>query len=157
MNLTQWAARHGVTHQALSELRSMMGVNGVTDADNFGMSEAGVQSRIRLEAAKKGCYLWRNNVGVLPDRNGRPIRYGLANDSKAVNKAVKSGDLIGVRPVLITQNHIGHTIGQFLSREAKPGSWRYSGTDREVAQLAWAELITSLGGDACFANNEGTI
>ncbi len=134
-----------------------MGVNGVTDSETLGMSEAGVQSRIRLEAARKGCYLWRNNVGVLPDRNGRPIRYGLANDSKAVNKAVKSGDLIGVRPVLITQAHVGHTIGQFLSREAKPGAWRYSGTDREVAQLAWAELITSLGGDACFANNEGTI
>jgi hypothetical protein len=135
----------------------MARIDGVTEADNLGASEAGVQSRVRLEAAHKGCYLWRNNVGVLPDRYGRPIRYGLANDSKAVNKEVKSGDLIGVRPVLITQVHVGHTIGQFLSREVKPGAWRYSGTDREQAQLAWVELITSLGGDACFANNEGTI
>ena len=157
MSLTAWATRHGVSHQALAELRQMMGVSSVIDPSNPGMSEAGVQSRIRLEAARAGCYLWRNNVGALPTEGGRWLRYGLANDSKAANKKIKSADLIGIRPVLITPAHVGHVIGQFLSREVKEGGWRFSGTERETAQLAWAELVTAKGGDACFAAAEGTI
>ena len=157
MSLTAWAARHGVSHQALAELQGLMGVTSAVNTSNPGMSEAGVQSRIRLEAAQAGCYLWRNNVGVLPTDTGRPLRYGLANDSKGVNQKIKSADLIGIRPVLITQEHVGHIIGQFLSREVKEGGWRYSETPREKAQLAWAQLITAKGGDACFAAAEGTI
>jgi hypothetical protein len=59
--------------------------------------------------------------------------------------------------VLITQDHVGKVIGQFLSREVKAAGWRYAGTDREKAQLKWAELITAMGGDACFAAGKGTI
>ena len=48
-------------------------------------SEAAVSNDVRLVAARAGTRLWRNNVGVLEDKTGRPVRSGLANDSKALN------------------------------------------------------------------------
>lgn len=121
------------------------------------MNEEAVKNRVRLEAANIGIRLWRNNVGAMHTDDGRFIRFGLANDSKAVNELIKSGDLIGIKPVMITVEMIGKTIGQFISREVKRSNWRYAGTPREQAQLRWIELINSLGGDACFVNTEGTL
>jgi hypothetical protein len=158
MTLEQWAIKNHVSFDALHELREMLGLNGADVPDDaVGKSEAYAQSVVRLEAAKRGIRLWRNNVGVLNDDTGRPVRYGLANDSKEVNRIIKSADLIGIRPVLITQAHVGSRIGQFVSREVKKPGWRYTGADREAAQLAWAQLILSLGGDAGFATGEGSL
>lgn len=113
------------------------------------MNEASIQSLVRLEAARRGWQLWRNNVGVLLDAKGRPVRYGLANDSKQVNANIKSADLIGIRPVLITPDMVGKVIGQFVSRECKESHWKYNPRDtRDVAQGRWAALVNSLGGDA---------
>lgn len=120
-------------------------------------SESAVLSDIRLEASERGARLWRNNVGATYTQRGDFIRYGLANDSKALNTALKSADLIGIRPVLITSEHVGSIIGQFISREIKHPGWRFNGTPRELAQLAWADLIMELGGDACFATSRGTL
>lgn len=119
--------------------------------------ESSVSNIIRLEASQLGYRLWRNNVGALPTPAGQFIRFGLANDSAQLNRKIKSADLIGIRPILITPDHIGMTIGQFISREVKHEGWQYSGTERERAQLAWAELINSLGGNACFATGKGTL
>ena len=85
------------------------------------------------------------------------IRYGLANESAEQNKAIKSADLIGIRPVLIEPRHVGHTIGQFVSREVKKGGWVYTGKGRETAQMNWVRAIVSRGGDACFCIGEGTL
>ena len=154
-----WAIRNHVSAQALNELSVIFGLHG----DHFlpptvtGTSEAAVQSAVRLEAARKGVRLFRNNVGVLTNENGVPVRYGLANESKKVNAVMKSGDLIGWRSVTIEPRHIGQRIAQFLSRECKPVNWHYTGTDREKAQLAWAQLVTDGGGDAAFCTGEGTL
>ena len=120
-------------------------------------SESGVSSDIRLEASERGYRLWRNNVGAAYTSTGQFIRFGLANDSAQLNKVIKSADLIGIRPILITPAHVGMTIGQFISREVKHSTWKYTGTERERAQLAWAELVNSLGGDACFTIGRGTL
>ena len=120
-------------------------------------SESAVQVRVRLEASQKGCRLWRNNVGVLRDERGVPVRYGLANETKAMNQKIKSSDLIGIRPLVITQEMVGMTVGQFVAREIKAEGWKYTGTDREKAQLRFLELVLSLGGDAAFANSEGSL
>lgn len=121
------------------------------------ISESGISSDIRLEASELGYRLWRNNVGATYTPSGQFIRFGLANDSTQLNRVIKSADLIGIRPILITQEHVGLIIGQFISREVKHPGWVYKGTERERAQLAWAELVNSLGGNACFTTGRGTL
>ena len=157
MNLHQWAARWNVSMPALHELREMFGEISTDPESAAQTPEGDVQNLIRLEASRKGLRLWRNNVGALPTVEGGFVRYGLANDSKAMNQKIKSSDLIGIRPVRIEPRHVGQIIGQFVAREVKRGGWQYSGTKREQAQLKYMELVTSLGGDAQFATNEGTL
>lgn len=137
-----WATRHGVSHGALEDLKRIMGlyredvsVFSASDA----VSEAGAQSRVRLAAAREGLLVWRNNVGAMEDQNGRVVRFGLCNDSAAVNRRVKSSDLVGIKPG-----------GQFWCREVKTPGWHYTGTEREQAQLRFIELVMSMGGDAAF-------
>jgi hypothetical protein len=85
------------------------------------------------------------------------VRYGLANDSKELNEAIKSADLIGWRPMRIEQRHVGQCVAVFVSRECKKVGWHYTGSDREPAQLAWAQLVTAAGGDAAFCTGVGTL
>jgi hypothetical protein len=92
-------------------------------------------------------------VGALFNKTGALVRYGLGNDSKAVNKKLKSSDLIGITPVLITEAHIGCTMGVFTSIEVKEAGWSYHNTQHEQAQSAWINLITGLGGKAGFAQS----
>jgi hypothetical protein len=159
MNLTAWAIKWGVPAVALADLQNELGLNGAGSIpeDMRGQSEAAAQAAVRVEAGQKKIRLWRNNVGALQDSRGVPVRYGLANDSAALNKVLKSGDLIGIRPVVITPLHVGATIGQFVSREMKAPGWRYTGTAHEEAQQRWALLVSSLGGDAGFATGAGTL
>ena len=158
MTLTQWAIRHDVSHVALAELTAMFTAPN-TDPSRVipGASEAAVVNNVTLEASRVGARLWRNNVGACKDERGRLIRYGLCNVSKQMNEQLKSSDLIGIKPVLITHEHIGSTIGQFVAREVKHGGWSYSGDSHEVAQLRFMELVVGLGGDACFVNSEGSL
>ena len=150
-----WAKRHGVSDAALSELVAMFNTDPAETVQ--GESETAVQNRVRLEASRAGCRLWRNNVGAVWTDDGTFIRYGLCNDSKPMNDRTKSSDLIGIRPVLITPGHVGRVIGQFLAREVKYADWKFRGIDRENGQLNFMLLVASLGGDAQFATGEGTI
>jgi hypothetical protein len=119
------------------------------------MNEATIQAKVRLAASAAGWRLWRNNVGTLLDSRGVPVRFGLANDSKQVNKSVKSGDLIGIRPVVITQDMVGRVIGQFVSIECKREGWKPSMTDEhELAQARWAEIVLLHGGYARFSTGD---
>lgn len=158
MILDLWAIKWGVSTNALHDLRMMMGVdtNGARSATTEDGSESRQQSIVRMDAARHGVWLTRNNVGVLRDERGVPVRYGLANESKAQNMAVKSADLIGIKPVLIGSHHIGQVIGQFVSREVKWAGWQWKGDSHEQAQLAWCNFILSKGGDAAFATGEGS-
>lgn len=122
-----------------------------------GKSEAWAQSMVRDEASRKGVHLFRNNVGVLQDKTGRPVRYGLANESAAMNDVIKSSDLIGIRKFLIQPQHVGHIVGQFVAREMKQPGWQYVGDDHERAQFAFINLVNSCGGDAAFATGPGTL
>jgi adenylate kinase family enzyme len=124
---------------------------------NIRLSEAELINLIRLEASNKGARLWRNNVGAVHTADGSFLRYGLANDSKTVNDKIKSADLIGIKPVIITQEMVGKIIGQFISREVKCSNWVYRDTPREKAQAAWMYLINSLGGDAAFTTKTGEL
>lgn len=158
VNLALWAQRHGISAAALADLAALVVPPPPADAVPVASdSEAYAQSLVRLEAAQRGAYLFRNNVGVLQDENGRPVRYGLANDSKALNERLKSSDLIGFRRLTITPDMVGRDVAQFMSREVKARGWTWTGSPREQAQANWINLVLANGGDACFATGEGTI
>lgn len=158
MNLAKWALRWGVGYAAVEDLKREIGVMPEAASGAVsGASEEAVQNRVRLEATRKGLRLWRNNVGACVDERGNYLRYGLANDSKRMNALVKSSDLIGIRPMVVKQHHVGVVVGQFVAREIKHGGWSYTGTEREEAQLRFIKHVLALGGDAAFANNEGTL
>jgi hypothetical protein len=158
MKLEIWATKWGIPKVAIEDLRKTFGLAKLDLVDcGIQKSEAALLNLIRIEASKKDCRLWRNNVGATYTPDGNFIRYGLANESGKMNGYIKSADLIGIKPVKIRSAMVGMTIGQFVSREIKSIDWKYSGTDRERAQLRWIEVISGMGGDACFANCEGTL
>lgn len=148
MNLNAWAIKWKIPLNAIADLKREMGLDGTPQlkGGRILQTETGAQSAIRVEAAGVGAILWRNNNGGYQDENGNFVRYGLANDSAAMNKRIKSSDLIGIRDG-----------GQFVCREIKQPGWRYTGTAREKAQLKFIELVLSKGGDAGFATGEGTL
>lgn len=157
MNLNEWAIKWAVPFAAVEDLRRQF--CDVPDAAAGGAvhTEAGALSAVRLEATRRGLRLWRNNVGAMQDVDGRVCRFGLANDSAKINAAIKSADLIGIRPVRIVPLHVGGVIGQFVAREVKAPGWTFSGTEREIAQLKFLELVAAMGGDAAFCTGEGTL
>ena len=113
------------------------------------MSEASVLNQVRLVASRLGWRIWRNNKGAGKLENGSFIRWGLCNESAAVGSHIRSADLIGIRPVVITPAMVGQVIGQFVSVEVKAEGWRPSATDKhELAQRRWADLVNSMGGYA---------
>jgi len=156
--LDDWAKTWGVPAAALQDLRYRMGLEGscampTPNPDEADGSESRQQALIRLCAAQHGLWLTRNNVGALLDERGIPVRYGLANESPAQNKAVKSGDLIGCWPRLIGPHMVGQTIAQFVSVEVKKERWFYTGKGREAQQKAWADFVVAKGGIGMFANS----
>ena len=98
-------------------------------------SEATIQQEIRLAIGAK-FPLWRNECGQVNyrDKQGqqRFVRYGLCKGS---------ADLIGIRPVLITPEMVGTTIGQFVGREVKTERGRPS-----ELQVMFLDLINRNGG-----------
>lgn len=139
---SEWATRWGIPQAAIDELhQQIIGNAEMARHGAIGTSEERVQASVRYQAAQFGrMILWRNNVGAMLDpKSGRMVRYGLANDSKAMNNRTKSSDLIGIGPG-----------GLFTARECKPVGWRYMATDRERAQLNFLEIVVALGGDGKF-------
>lgn len=153
--LLEWQRKHGITADALADLVAIVGLDVPRSTKET--PEARVQDEARLLASQMGWRLFRNNTGCLKDDAGRLVRYGLCNDTPAMNKRIKSSDLIGIRPVVITPDMVGSTIGQFVAREVKRGGWKYKGTEHEEAQLAFGTLIIGLGGDFKFWSGEGPL
>ena len=138
-DITQWAIRHGVSAQALHELDALFGIETQLLATGSYDTEAAVQSEVRLEAAAKGIHLFRNNVGVLRDAQGRPVRFGLHPGS---------GDLIGWRSVRITPDMVGRLLAVLASVEVKTAT----GKPRSD-QVHWAKQVLDAGGFAGIARN----
>lgn len=148
--LYEWMRDWGVPAAALPDLLRRMGANDMPAAPQGEGSEDRQQGLIRLAAPRNGMTLWRNNVGVLPDKRNVPLRFGLANDTPAMNKRTKSADLIGIHTREITPQMVGWHVGQFASIEVKHESWHWRGDAHELAQLNWALIVQAKGGDARF-------
>jgi len=81
-----------------------------------------------IALSEAGCVIWRNNTGVLPDKTGRPIRFGLC---------VGGSDLIGIAP-----------DGKFLAVEVKSAIGQP--TD---AQVRFIDAVRAKGGRAGIARS----
>lgn len=122
------------------------------------MLESAVQSHTRLELARLGAQVWRNNVGACEDVSGRIIRYGLCNESAQLNRQFKSSDLIGVVPVVIQPHHIGQTLGVFAAIECKRSDWHLTpGDQRGQAQQRFIELVRGVGGIGGFITDPAQV
>lgn len=161
MNLNDWALTWGVPAVALADLRRRM----LAETDFPYHAPAGVDpkteafstSQIRLEAPHKTVRLWRNLVGAGYMKDGSFVRFGLANETPEMNEVLKSSDLIGVDGRPIEQREVGRPRGRLVAREMKAPGWVYTGTEREVAQRAFGNLVVAMGGDFAFATGPGTL
>lgn len=101
------------------------------------MTETGLLQRLLLHASRRGLTLFRNNVGVLRDHRGIPVRYGLC---------VGSSDLVGWTPVIVTPEMVGRTLAVFTAVEAKVG--RRQAT---AEQARFLDVVQAAGGIATLA------
>lgn len=92
------------------------------------MKESDIQRLIMLALSESGCLIFRNNVGVLKNAAGIPIRFGLA---------VGSSDLIGIAPG-----------GRFLAVEIKTPTGKAT-----PEQLRFIEAVRARGGIAGIARS----
>ena len=149
VTLYEWANKWGIPQVAIDDLVIDTRTDNITNPEGA-TSEQGVSKRVRVEAASAGKVLWRNNNGACQDTNGNFIRYGLCNESKAMNASVKSSDLIGITPLVVTPELVGRTVGIFTAREVKAPGWQFKGTPREVAQEKFGSIVQRYGGDFSF-------
>lgn len=118
------------------------------------MSESEATRKERKKATENGGILWRNNRGVAVDNRGNYVRYGLANESKQMGDNLKSSDLIGITPIIVTPKHVGQRLGIFTAIEMKKPGWKFQGNTHEIGQLRYLELVTSFGGIGYFSTGE---
>lgn len=92
------------------------------------MREQDIQRLIMLALSEAGCLIFRNNVGVLKNAAGIPIRFGLA---------IGSSDLIGIAPG-----------GRFLAVEIKTPTGKAT-----PEQIRFIEAVRARGGIAGIARS----
>lgn len=159
-NIYEWAHKYGIAADAVIDLLDIMDPTRTHVTSAAHGSEAAVQSALRLEAARRGCILWRNNNGAAeivdesnPSAPARHVRFGLGNDSEKINKVFKSPDLVGIMPVTIAQKDVGTVIGKYFEVEVKKPGWKAPTNDRERAQGAHLSYVKAMGGVAMFAQS----
>lgn len=102
------------------------------------LSESEILHSIRLSQPPH-VTLWRNQVGVAEYPGGQRVPYGLTRGA---------ADLIGIRSLLITEEHLGATIGQFTAIEVKSAKGRL-----RPEQVLFLNLVRSKGGLAYAAHS----
>ena len=103
------------------------------------MTEQQTQQSIRLALSRGDTRLWRNNSGVLYDRQGRPVSFGLCKGSS---------DLIGLRSITIGPEHLGQRLAVFAAIEVKSATGRPT-----PEQVAFIEAVQAMGGLAGVARS----
>ena len=103
------------------------------------MTEQQTQQAIRLELSRGPVRLWRNNSGLLYDRQGRAVSFGLCKGSS---------DLIGFRSITIGPEHVGQRLAVFAAVEVKSATGRAT-----TEQQAFIEMVQAAGGLAGVARS----
>ena len=132
------------------------------------MSETPLMRRIMVHLSRAGAHVFRNNVGQgwvgksfrLKDE-ATLLQAGTAKHLSAGTVIIMaarplhagllegSSDLIGWKPVVITQEMVGKTFGLFFGCEVKDGLGVQS-----PEQIIWARIVNGAGGLAFVARSE---
>jgi len=117
--------------------------------------EQQAQDEVRLAAASVSMRLLRNNRGMFTNEYGRPVRFGLGNESSK-DKDFLSSDEIGGTMVTITPEMVGKKVFIFTAIEVKPKGFKmraFKPGTREHGQLKFLEWVVSMGGFGGFATS----
>lgn len=157
MNFIEWAVSAGLTMEQIRSYQLHLGTYDERPTDGEGASEAAVLARCKVRASRMGGRLWRNNKGAAYLQDGTFLRYGILNESKRISDEIKSSDLIGAYPLVITPEMVGTTVAQLWLVECKKEDWHFTGTGEEPGQLKFLELGLAMGARATFATSEDDI
>jgi len=105
-------------------------------------AEGEFMRRCQKRATVAGRRLLRNNSGVLPDKRGIPVRFGVGSPG--------GSDLLGWAPVVITADMVGRTIAVFSAVETKAKG------KATPEQLHFISVVRAAGGFAgvCKTDDE---
>jgi hypothetical protein len=125
-----------------------------TGRHQVGIKENNMISLIQIQVSKLGWRLFRNSTGTAWQGKATTIKetgpYFVKKGSVILEDPrfleyglVKGGsDLIGWKPVVITQEMVGQTIAQFTAREVKSPNGRPT-----AEQLNFVARLNAAGGD----------
>ena len=129
--------------------------------------ESNIQREIMLACSAQGDTVWRNNVGkgwvAPPDRTTfAPKRMTITiNRGDVVLRepyritwglCPGSSDLIGIRPVVITPEMVGQTIGVFVALEVKKPGGRVTKNQQQ-----FLDHVNDLGGIGVVVRGAGDL
>lgn len=155
MNFQEWQLQYPEAAAALNAVVVPQKIE-----ENESLSEAGVQSRVRLHAPENRQFLGRNNSGAYskkkPPTDG--TRWGWCNESAKFNKVFKTSDVIGYTRVLVTPEMVGKIVAVFTGLEIKDPDWTLTpGDNHAQAQNACITKILTDGGIASFITNHSQV
>lgn len=155
MNFQEWQLQYPEAAAALNAVVVPQKIES-----NESLSEAAVQSRVRLHAPENNQFLGRNNSGAYSQKNPPTAgtRWGWCNESDPFNKVFKTPDLIGYTRVTVTPEMIGKTVAVFTGFEIKDPNWKLTkGDKRAQAQKSCITKIMADGGIASFITNHSQV
>lgn len=121
--------------------------------------EGAVIARVQIDVSAKGWRLFRNSVGMAwqGDKVGEILRDGIkavllsAARRVAYGLGVGTSDLIGWRPVVITEDMVGQTIAQFVAVECKTQGYKRTTEEQDN----FLDHVAMSGGAAFIARGKG--
>ena len=105
------------------------------------MNETEILNKIKTKLSKLGFTIFRNNVGAWRAKNGQYIKYGLCKGSS---------DLIGWKPIVVTQEMVGKLVAIFSAIEVK----RPSKSITSDEQINFIKSVKEAGGIGVIAKSE---
>lgn len=105
------------------------------------MKEKIILNQILLSFSSLAARLFRNNVGMLEDKKGNKVRYGLCRGSS---------DLVGWSFKVVTPSMVGKKIAIFTAVEAKAGRTKVT-----VEQQRFVDAVNKAGGIGIIAHSNG--
>lgn len=97
-------------------------------------TEADIMRQIQIAVCESGARLFRNNVGLARQQDGRIIRFGMG---------VGSADLVGFTPKIINGNKIAVFTAIEVKHKGKPTK----------QQLSFLSMVRDFGGIAGVAHS----